>query len=153
MTGTGGNNMNYWLLAICAVLPLGFVVFWLYMRHRFIRKEMDDVVAKCQEIEEKCKEGYAVFYPPEGEEYLYKKLAKKGILWANPVGGYSFAEAKGNMWAEAAPKGMARVRPENYKDDDGVVQVFKDEEGNVIRIVTEEDIEKEKSNDDSISVH
>ena len=136
--------MNYYTLAVVIAIPVSFLVIWIYYRWKFINEEMADIMSKCLEIEKNCKEGYAVFYPPEGEEYLYKKLAKKGLLWKNPLGGYSFEEAKDRMWAGKSLDGITGVKPKNYQDDDGVIQVYTDDSGNVIRTVTQEDLARKR---------
>lgn len=147
--------MNYWLLGIFVAVPVGFVIGWLFLMWRFHRREMRDIIEKCLEIEKKCEVGFAVFYPPKEERYLYDKLVKRGTFMRSPMGdGYCFKHASELWKSTKVNKGFAEVRAGEYQDDqDNTVQVFKDEDGNIVRVVTNEEIEKERADGDSRSVH
>lgn len=108
-----------------------------------IEIELEDIIQKCRELEEKCKDGYAVFYPVEEEVYLYDMLVKKRVMIKNPIGGYSFAEADA-IWNGVPRTQYPSVKKGEYQDDDGVLQVYKDDKGNVVKTVTEKDVMQQR---------
>jgi hypothetical protein len=117
---------------------------------------MKDIVEKCLGIEKKCDRGFAVFYPVDEERYLYDKLVKRGMLMRSPMGdGYCFKHSQELWKGVKVNEGFAEVRAGEYQDDqDNVVQIFKDEDGKTIRVVTNDEIEKERGDDgNSRGVH
>lgn len=136
-----------WIIIGGIACGIFFIVLVLYISHKverrkFIKAELEDVISKCMEVEERCKEGYGVYFPEEDEKYLYEILVKDGIMIRNPMGeGYSFSSAENELWKGVPRDGFAKAV--NYQDDDGVIQVFEDEDGKVIKTVTEDDL-KEK---------
>jgi hypothetical protein len=116
---------------------------------------MNDIIEKCLGLERRCDRGFAVFYPPEEEQYLYDKLVKRGVFMRSPMGdGYCFKHSKELWKGTKINEGFAEVRAGEYQDDqDNAVQTFKDEDGNIIRVVTNDDLEKEREDGHSGSIH
>lgn len=134
-----------YLLAVLFSLPIiVFTVMFLFYRKKSkndnnVNDELDEIVKYCIKIESNMDKGLAVFTPNKEDEYLYEVLVEMGVMAKNPLGGYSLKDALDRTWGKI-PKSFCSVEKDRYQDHDGVLQVFLDDEGNVKKIVREEDL-------------
>jgi len=142
-----------YLHAVIFSLPIVIfiIIVLLYKKNnkngKNVNDELNEIMEYCAKIESSMNKGLAVFIPDKEDEYLYEALVCQGLMAKNPLGGYSLKDVFDRTWGKI-PKSFCSVEKDRYQDHDGVLQVFMDDEGNVKKIVREEDLVKGKDDHD-----
>jgi hypothetical protein len=81
-----------------------------------LNRELAEVIAECQAVDERCEKGYGVFYPVEEKKKLFEELVRRKIMVHNRMSGdgYSFMECHKNLWEGMPP--IISISPEKYED-------------------------------------
>lgn len=111
------------IISIFVAMGIFYTVIY-FVRKSETEKELKDIIRMCREIEDKrTQKGIAAFNPPPGEAGYYEVLVDRGVMKKNPLGGYSFTDSHKKTWGGISESFSSAG--DNYKDDDGIMQVFK----------------------------